>query len=223
MSYPQFDRGSNNSPLDDDELQAFDELLQGLPTDGAMTVEGVDGYLTAMLLAPPEWLDQWPTADWLPLVWGGDGPDGEPFPSGRQRKRATLFALRHLQSVAVALREHPRLWEPLFSIVEASGEAGQKEEWIDAQDWCTGFLQAMDLQPEDWQAWRQDAELGPTLRTITLLGGDEPPEPGSEEAEALDDPEARDAMARQVVEGVLAMHARRYGAPQSPKGPSLGG
>ena len=137
-----------------------------------------------------------------------------------ERVGLTAYVLR---AVALCLREHPRLWEPLFSIVEASGEAGQKEEWIDAQDWCTGFLQAMDLQPEAWQAWRQDAELGPTLRTITLLGGDEPPEPGSEEAEALDDPEARDAMARQVVEGVLAMHARRYGAPQSPKGPSLGG
>jgi len=214
MSYPQFDRGSNNSPLDDDELQAFDELLQGLSTDGAMTVEGVDGYLTAMLLAPPEWLDQWPTADWLPLVWGGDGPDGQPFPSGRQRKRATLFALRHLQSIAVALREHPRLWEPLFSIVEAQGEGGQKDEWIDAQDWCTGFLQAMDLQPDAWKAWQGDAELGPALRTIALLGGEEPPDLAPEEADSLDDPEARDAMARQVVEGVLAMHARRYGPPR---------
>jgi uncharacterized protein len=220
MSYPQFDRGSNNSPLDDDELQAFDELLQGLPTDGAMTVEGVDGYLTAMLLAPPDWLDQWPTADWLPLVWGGDGPDGQPFASGRQRKLATLFALRHLQSIAVALREHPRLWEPLFSIVEAEGEGGQKEEWIDAQDWCTGFLQAMDLQPDAWNDWLRDAELGPALRTIALLGGEEPADLASEESEALDDPEARDAMARQVVEGVLAMHERRHGSPRGVAGES---
>jgi len=212
MSYPQFDRGSNHSPLDDEELQAFDELLQNLPTDGAMTIEGVDGYLTAMLLAPPEWLDQWPTADWLPLIWGGDGPEGEPFATNRQRKRATLFALRHLQSIAVALRDHPRLWEPLFSIVEGESEGGQKEEWIDAQDWCTGFLQAMDLQPEAWHAWLQDAELGPALRTIALLGGDEATEAHCEEAEALDDPQARDGMARQVVEGVLAMHARRAGA-----------
>jgi hypothetical protein len=72
----------------------------------------------------------------------------------------------------------------------------------------------MDLQPEAWQEWRQDAELGSTLRTIALLGGDEPPDLGCEEAESLDDPEARDGMARLVVEGVLAMHARRYGAPR---------
>lgn len=204
-SYPQFDRASNNTPLADDELQAFDDLLQALPTDGAMNVEGVDGYLTALLLAPPAWLDEWPTADWLPLLWGGDGPNGEPFASGRQRKRATLFALRHLQAIATVLREQPRHWEPLFSVVEAG-----EEEWIDAQDWCTGFLQAIDLAPADWAAWQADAELGPVLATIALLGGDEPPEDGSDEAQALADPEARDALAREVAEGVLAMHARRY-------------
>lgn len=208
-SYPQFDRASNNAPLTDDELEAFDGLLQALPTDGAMNLEGVDGYLTALLLAPPAWLDAWPTADWLPLVWGGDGPDGEPFVSGRQRKRATLFVLRHLQSIATQLREQPKYWEPLFSIVEAEG-GDDGDEWIDAQDWCTGFLQAIDLNPADWAGWQADAELGPALATIALLGGDEPPHEGSEQAQTLADPQARDAMAREVVAGVLAMHARRY-------------
>ncbi|HEX5683233.1 MAG TPA: UPF0149 family protein [Ideonella sp.] len=209
MNYPQFDRASNNSPLGDDELEAFDELLLALPADGAMTLEGVDGYLTAMLLGPAEWLDQRPTADWLPLIWGGDGPNGEPFASNRQRKRATLFTLRHLQAIACQLRDHPKHWEPLFSIVEANGE-----EWVDAQDWCTGFLQAVDLQPDAWADWQADAELGPGLATIALLGDDELPDTGSEEAQALADPAARDAMAREVFAAVLAMHARRHGAPR---------
>ena len=211
MNYPQFDRASNNTPLSDEELEAFDTLLQALPADGAMNIEGVDGYLTAMLLGPAESLDQGPTADWLPLIWGGDGPEGEPFASNRQRKRATLFALRHLQAVACQLRDHPKHWEPLFSMVEAKGE-----EWVDAQDWCTGFLQAVDLQPDAWADWQADEELGPGLAIIALLGGDELPEPDSEEAQALADPAARDAMAREVFAGVLAMHARRYAA--SPEG-----
>jgi len=211
MNYPQFDRASNNTPLSDEELEAFDTLLQALPADGAMNIEGVDGYLTAILLGPTEWLDQGPTADWLPLIWGGDGPDGEPFASNRQRKRATLFTLRHLQAVACQLRDLPKHWEPLFSIVEANGE-----EWVDAQDWCTGFLQALDLKPDAWADWRADDELGPGLATIALLGGDELLDADSEEAQALADPAARDAMAREVVAGVLAMHARRYAAP--PKG-----
>lgn len=215
MNYPQFDRASNNLPLSDDELQDFDALLQGLPTDGAMTVEGVDGFLTAMLLAPAEWLDQWPSADWLPLIWGGDGPDGQPFASNRQRKRATLFALRHLQSIACALRDQAHgarlAWEPLFSVVETPARAGAAaEEWVDAQDWCLGFLQAMDLGPEAWRDWQADPALGPVLRNIALLGGEFEPAPGSEDAAALDDPAERDALARRVAEGVLAMHARRF-------------
>lgn len=209
MSYPQFDRASNNLPLTDDELLAFDDLLQALPTDGAMDIEGVDGFLTAMLLAPKEWLDDWPTADWLPLIWGGDGPDGEPFASNRQRKRATLYALRHLQATACMLRDHPDRWEPLFSIVEAVGQGGDAEEWIDAQDWCTGFLQAMDLGPEAWREWANDAELGAALRVIGLLGGDGALEPTAEEAKALADPAERDAMARVVVSGVVGMYERR--------------
>ncbi len=208
MQYPQFDRASNNSPLNDTELQAFDDLLQGLPTDGAMTLEGVDGYLTGLLLGPAEWLDTQPTADWLPALWGGDGDDGAPFESNRQRKRATLFALRHLQAIACVLRDHPRQWEPLFSIVESEGP--DREEWVDAQDWCIGFLQAMDLAPEDWAAWQADPVLGPPLAAIALLGGDREPPEGSEDAQALADPAERDAMARQVAEGVLAMHARRH-------------
>lgn len=206
MQYPQFDRASNNSPLSDIELQAFDELLAELPADGAMNIEGVDGYLTALLLGPREILDAWPTADWLPLVWGGDGPDGQPFESNRQRKRAALFVLRHLQAVACQLRDHPRQWEPLFSAVESNGE-----EWIDAEDWCVGFLQAIDLAPDAWRDWRADAELGPALTTIALLGGDEVDEAGEANGDTaeLADPAARDAMAHTVVAGVLAMHERR--------------
>ena len=115
---------------------------------------------------------------------------------------AKLYVLRHLQAVACQLRDHPKQWEPLFSIVEAGGE-----EWIDAQDWCTGFLQAIDLQPDGWSAWQQDAELGPALATIALLGGEDD-EIAPEVREELADPAARDAMAHSVVAGVLAMHER---------------
>lgn len=207
MDYPQFDRASNNSPLDDAELQAFDELLQHLPGDGAMNVEGVDGFLTALLVGPPEVLDSRRSGDWLPLVWGGDGPDSQPFASNRQRKRATVLVLRHLQSIACLLRDHPRRWEPLFSVVEADAQ-----EWVDGQDWCTGFLQGIDLMPEAWGQQRADADLGPALAAIALLGDEDVPEPGSAAAQSLEDPAGRDLLARQVVTGLMAWAERRAAA-----------
>jgi uncharacterized protein len=210
MDYPHFDRASNNSPLDDTELQAFDELLAQLPGDGAMNVEGVDGYLTALLVGPREVLSGWRSADWLPLVWGGDGPDGEPFASNRQRKRATVLVLRHLQSIACQLRDHPRQWEPLFSIVESAGQ-----EWVDGQDWCTGFLQGMDLMLDRWAECHADADLGPALAAIMLLGGDEPLQPGSPAELELAHPAWRDALARRVVAGVIAWAERDTAGAQA--------
>ena len=183
MDYPQFDRASANTPLSEAELEQLDDWLLGLAeagVDGVMSLDGMDGYLTALAVGPAEVLDRLPTADWLPAVWGGDGPNGAPFTSNQKRKRTTVLVLRHLQSICTVLRQAPTLWEPIFSSVE-HGE----EEWPDAGDWCTGFLQATDLAPEAWEPLFDDPQLGPQLVPIALLGGD-----GDDEAaESLDEPE----------------------------------
>ena len=218
MQYPDFDPASADTPLDDAELQGLDELLQGLPVDGAMTLDGMDGYLTALLVGPPL-IGLRPTADWLPAIWGGD-PDPAtpaPFASNQKKKRTTVLVLRHLQSLACALRDAPAQWEPIFSIAELPGTDGR--ELADATDWATGFLQATDLAPEGWQPLFADPALGPLLAPIALLGGDpalaargeSAPAAGGESVPAadLDDPEVRDALSRAATEAVLALWARR--------------
>ena len=73
MNYPQYDPQSPITPLTAADLAGLEALLAELPQDGAMTLDGMDGYLTALLVGPPPLLAVAPTADWLPLVWGGDG------------------------------------------------------------------------------------------------------------------------------------------------------
>ena len=84
------------------------------PSDGAMTLDGLDGYLTALVVGPPAVLATWPTADWLPWVWGGDGetgpagavpPSSFPFASKRQRKTTVVMVLRHLRHLSQQLGE----------------------------------------------------------------------------------------------------------------------
>jgi uncharacterized protein len=203
MDYPQYDRASPNTPLTAAELQQFDELLQTLPTDDSMTLDGMDGYLTGLLLGPAEVLDARPTADWMPVIWGGDSVGDKspsfPFASNQKRKRTVVMVLRHLQALACSLRDDPDHWEPIFAVAE-QGE----HEWADASDWCTGFLQATDLAPEAWAPLFDDATLGPALVPIALLGGD-----GDGDAEGdLDDPEVRDQLSRAAADAVLQLLRR---------------
>jgi len=209
VDYPRYDPQSPVTPLTDAELDALDRLLQGLPADGAMTLDGVDGYLTALLVGPRQVLATVPSAEWLPLVWGGDGAGGmdeaAPFASKRQRKTTVVMVLRQLRHLSQQLHETPDAWEPIFSVAERGtpGEQGG-QEWADASDWCTGFLQAVDLLPSAWGGLWDDPALGPALAPLLLLGGGLD---GAAHTPAGDDPQAIDELSRAVPDAVLRLLA----------------
>src|ERR1700749_1831263 len=69
MDYPSYDPKSPNTPLTEEELASLDDLLTNLPSDGSMTLDGMDGFLTALLVGP---VAIGRTADWLPAVLGGE-------------------------------------------------------------------------------------------------------------------------------------------------------
>jgi uncharacterized protein len=202
MEYPQYNPQIADQPLTDEELQGLDELLQAVPDDAAMNVEGLDGYLTGLLVGPVA-LDSWRTAEWLPAAWGGDGEGGAPFSSGKQRKRATVLVLRHLQSIHCQLRDQPEHWQPVFSVAEVD-----EQEVVDAEDWCIGFLQAVALAPDTWEPLFDDPQLGAALVPLVLLGGDES-QLSPADRERLADPAQRDELSRAVMDAVLLLNERR--------------
>lgn len=200
MSLPAYQPASDLLPLSDAELDQLDALLAPLPE--AMNVEALDGFLSALLLAPKP-LASLAGEDWLPSTWGG----GDPFPSSKQRKKLQLLVLRHARALDTQLAGPA--WEPLFSVIE--GEDG--EEFIDAEDWCCGFMLGVDLDGEGWAARFDEATTGPLLAPIALLGGD----PEQQDAEALaelDEPSVRDALAREVHAGIVALRAIVAGLPR---------
>ena len=92
------------------------------------------------------------------------GPaEAAPFASRRQRKTTVVMVLRHLRHLSQQLGESPATWEPIFSIAEQGGS-----EWADARDWCTGFLQAVDLRPEAWGDPWNDAAAAPGLAPLLV-------------------------------------------------------
>lgn len=207
MDYPRYDPRSALTPLDERELAALDALLQRLPADEAMTLDGVDGYFTALLVGPSRLLADGATAEWLPAVWGGDSSrpdDPAPFASRRQRKDTVVLLLRHLRHLDHVLTAATDDWQPVFGIAERGAD-----EWADARDWCAGFLSAADRDPAAWAAVWADPASAPLL---WLGGGVEGIEPAAALGLAppdLDDPGAVDALSRAVPDFVLALAAAR--------------
>jgi uncharacterized protein len=205
VNYPTYDPQSPLTPLTPEELAAVEAQLQRLDADGAMSLDGLDGYLTALAMGPVA-LRALPTAEWLPLIWGGDdaaqagaAAPAAPFGSKRERKNMVVWALRHLRALDAQLHAHPDHWEPIFSIAEQDDT-----EWVDAREWCMGFLQAVDLLPSAWgRVWNQ-AELAPLL---ALGGGLEGVVVPGVDALNLDDPQTCDHLSRQVPDAVLHLMA----------------
>lgn len=208
MEYPRYNPASDNLPLSDDELNLLDDMLAALPSDAALNIEALDGYLSALLLSPRP-LPELPGAAWLPTVWGGDGADGlAPFASGKQRKKLSLLVLRHLHGIACQLAQRPEAWEPIFSVAEQEDGA----ELVDAEDWCTGFMIAVDQDATAWEPLFERTKTAAALAPIALLGGDES-QLSPEERSRLQDLNWRDALSREVPESVLTLWTQRQ-APQ---------
>ncbi|MCY7314485.1 MAG: UPF0149 family protein [Rubrivivax sp.] len=206
MQYPAYDPQSAITPLTAEEIAALDALLQRLEADTAMSLDGVDGYLTALAIGPAA-MRSMPTSDWLPLIWGGD-PAGldetAPFATKRQRKNTVVMALRHLRHLSQLLHEKPDEWEPIFSIAEQGAD-----EWADAREWCMGFLQAVDLMPDAWSDAWADPALAPVVAPLVALGGglDGAPAPQGQTPD-LDDPAVCDELSRAVPDAVSALQMR---------------
>jgi uncharacterized protein len=201
VEYPDYNPASTNLPLSDAELEALDSLLAHLPGGQAMNIEALDGYLTALLVAPAP-LTSRKTAAWLPTVWGGDGEGCAPFRSNRQRKDTVVTVLRHLRHLESQLSQGDDAWQPVFSVAETP----EGEELVDAQDWCAGFLMGVDLDAEAWAPLFDHPEIGPALVPLVLLGGAEDDVPPAE-AERLADPAVVDELSRSVPDVVLALRA----------------
>lgn len=199
MSFPAYEPKSDLLPLSEEELQQLDQLLAGLP-DEALNIEALDGFLSALLLSPLP-LASLAGEAWLPVIWGQQGDGADPFPSTKQRKKLQLLVLRHVRALDADLGG--RSWQPLFSMV---GDSDQ--EWVDAEDWCTGFMLAVDLAGDAWAARFESGETAAWLAPIALLGGDESQQDPQALA-ALADPAVRDALSREVHAGIVALRGRQ--------------
>jgi uncharacterized protein len=164
-----------NTPLSDDEIGELAIFLMSDATPGdCMDIVALDGFLTALVIGPKLVLP----SVWLPLIWGGEEDPG--FESSVQAERIIGLVMRRYNEICRMFDDHGSGFAPLLY----AQEVGKETQW-NGEDWCAGFMDAVDLSFGDWQPLFDDEPNGALLAPILILGT----EAGWEELDASADPE----------------------------------
>jgi len=152
-------------PLGDADLDLLDQLLAALDNDDAMIVEELDGFLAALACAPEAFTE----ADYLPVALGLDA-----WPPRRAEGAAIDAALpslvrRHARSVSAALDRDE------FAPVLAYDDQGRP----DGSAWAVGFLRAVEIAPDSWDAMLDEKEFGDALDAVEALAATLDDQPGA--------------------------------------------
>jgi uncharacterized protein len=183
-----------DQPLSEKEFNELDQfLLSDRSPEDAMTMDTLHGYLAAIAIGPETIMP----AEWLPKVWDLEGKDTPKWKNGKEEERILNLIMRFMNEVLVTFEVAPKEFEPLYVEHEHEGQT-----LIDAEGWCWGFWEGMELRPGSWQPiW--DSELAPLMRPIYLLGADEIDEA---ELPEVEDPVAAHKLALEIEANLPAIY-----------------
>lgn len=172
----------SSRPLDDSELDRLDQLLQQADPEESMLIEELDGFFAGLACCPVT-IER---RDWLGQVLGSTRSPSE--------VSAELLDLleRHRRAVREALAARQGL-NPILGF-DPQGEPL-------AHAWSIGFVRAMALKPEVWEALEADETYADSLAPLMELveeaeglvdTGDSPDWQDAEETEETDDTDDTD-------------------------------
>lgn len=146
-------------PPDAAALAALQAFLTDLPA-GAMTLERLDGFLSALNCAasPPG------PSVWLAQVWGESAEAQVSFENEAQARAIAGTLMKLHESIGAALERGGRggaSHRPRLAL-RPDGLPG-------GNDWASGFVLGMQIAPEGWQPLLADDETGQALVPIMML------------------------------------------------------
>jgi uncharacterized protein len=188
-----------DQPLSEKEFDDLDQfLLSERSPEDAMTMDHLHGFLTAIAIGPEPIMP----AEWLPHVWGEDGAAPK-WKNAKEEERIVNLIMRFMNEVLVTFEVAPKEFEPLYCEHEHMGQT-----LIDAEAWCWGFWEGMELRPGSWDAiWESDEAA--LMRPIYLLGADEIEE---SELPEVEDPVKAHQLALEIEANLPAIH--RFWVPR---------
>lgn len=154
-------------PLSDeetDELETF--LLSDAASDETMTLDMVDGYLTAIAIGPVSLVP----SQWLPGIWGPSEDDVPDFESSAHAERILQLIMRHMNGIIAAFEHDPDTFEPFFNFRIAPDDG---REHLDGESWAYGFMRGVEVCRKAWQPLFDDVSGAQALQPVRLLGASE--------------------------------------------------
>jgi len=133
LSQEEFDE------LDNFLLERIDDEEEAIDRDeGILDMSDLDGFFTAIVSGPV----MIPPSQWLPVIWG----DCEPvWDSVEDYQRIFSLMIRHMNSIAFLLNEHPQEYEPVFM-----QHGGDEQQAMIVDEWCEGFMRGVGLDAKAW-------------------------------------------------------------------------
>jgi len=123
------------SKADLKELKTF--LFSDQVPDECMDIFTLHGYLTCLAIGP----DTIMPSKWLPEIWG----DEMVWDDMEETEHTIGLIMSYFNSIVKLFTNNPKSFEPLTFFGKT-----ENENATFLQDWCSGFMRAMDLNYDSW-------------------------------------------------------------------------
>lgn len=150
-------------PLDEDDFQRLDALLDATGNENAMVVEEIDGFLAALACSP----DAIGEEELLTQVLGA-----EPFDDGLLASSSASDATppETRAEIAALLRRHAARVVAALDAGEFGPVLSYDDEGnADGVAWAVGFLRGVELHPDSWEAMLDEKDFGDALDAMESL------------------------------------------------------
>lgn len=148
--------------LSETEIEELREFLMSDDTpDECMDLSTLDGFLTALLIGP----DTIQPSQWFPVAFGETEQEPMKWKSPDLADHFMGLILRHYNSIALDFQDDPPDFRPLFMT-----NTLPDEDVTIIDEWCWGFMQAVEMNSEAWRPLLEDKEHEAAVFPIFLHG-----------------------------------------------------
>jgi uncharacterized protein len=157
-------------PLDDAELDRLSDLLDALPSEDAMSLEGMDGFFSALICAP----QAVSMGLAFEYVWGVGSDDEPAFADAAEVSEFMGLAMRHWNAISAGLAGSkdgdPATFHMPLLFSDDGGIARGNE-------WASGFWRGMRLDFASWRELVDDPDHGGAVLPVMALAHEHDPDP----------------------------------------------